>query len=1111
MRTDKWGGGKNSPVTERKQPDKGDTRYVRGTVVDAEGQPLPGASVKLRGSKAAVVTDIDGRFQLPVSTDESVQVQVSFLGMQGRTVRARAAGKQLRIVLEADPHMLDETTVVETGYNKLMRKDMVGSFTTVKADDIMMPAYTSIDQMLQGRVPGMIVENSSARVGTTPKITIRGTSTLLGNTDPLWVVDGVIQPDPIKIDLTSSLTSDIDNLLGNQISWLNPQDIETITVLKDASATAVYGSKASNGVIVVTTKKGKAERFSVRYSTNFSIRQRPNYGMFNYMNSLERIQFSKEAYDAGARYQSDPLPQIYTYEGLMAMYNKHQISEADFSKQMQFLETCNTDWLKLLCRNSLSQSHNLSVSGGTEKVTYNASFGYSNNHGTEKGNDYEQFTSRIGIGAQITRRLHVDLSMNGSFSTSDGYGAGVSPQSYALTTSRAIPAYDQNGSPVYYGQYYSYQYNKSDKNLISGYNIMNEMDNSYSQNKGNTFNLSLNIDYKITDWLTYQLSGSYSNRRNDSEAFAGERSSYIERNYRGYAYGTEKSGSDKFNAAMLPFGGELSTSSSHSTSYDLQNKLLFSKTFNDIHRINAMVAMQLMSTDSESEGNTVWGYIPERGQMLVQPTLPENITPIGGTDEVGWGALKGLYNGKWRRNQITTNYLSYFATLAYSLNNRYVFNANMRQDASNRFGQDTNHQFNPTYSFGFSWRVAEEKFIKDKLPWLDQLNMRATYGIQGNVVNSISPELIASYGSGILSGYNEYYVTIASLPNPLLDWESTRTWNLGLDLSLFRRVSINFEYYGRRSNAIINQDVAAEYGMGKLKLNGGRIYNHGVELMVNTTLMSNKDFAWTLGFNASKNWNRSESADKVIRADEVSKSDFLSGNSSSPLKNGYPLSAFWSYSFAGLDHETGYPTFNNIDFEGEGDPTVDPTTFLVYSGQSEPYFTGGFNTRIRYKAFSFGADFSVLLGSKKRLPNPYQNFTMGKIPDPYYNLSKDLTRRWKQPGDEAHTIIPALYTSVLDEYNLALPDGTLANSRYDMWAYSDAMVVSGSFLRCTQLSLTYSLPKRLCQKFRATSLSVSGHINNLFVIASRRWNGFDPELGSSVQPKIFSFGLSVGF
>ena len=302
--------------------------------------------------------------------------------------------------------------------------------------------------------------------------------------------------------------------------------------------------------------------------------------------------------------------------------------------------------------------------------------------------------------------------------------------------------------------------------------------------------------------------------------------------------------------------------------------------------------------------------------------------------------------------------------------------------------------------------------------------------------------------------------------------------------------------------------------MSSLRLNGGRIYNEGLEFSLNMTPFKQKDFVWTIGLNASKNWNTSQNDDLTAKADRLTKGQFLSGSSQRPLKKGKPLSSFWSYSFAGLNPENGYPEFNLLDVEAY-DPEVDPTTFLVYSGQSDPYFTGGLNTSVRYKSLQLSAYFSALVGAKKRLPNPYADFVSGKLPDPLNNLSKDLTKRWKKTGDEASTIIPALYTSVDPLYNLTTPDGITTNSRYDMWAKSDAMVVDASFLRCTQIAISWNMPSRLCQKFRATSFSLSATVSNPFVIASKRFDGFDPELSNdssqSVMPKIFSFGLSVGF
>ncbi|MBO5921272.1 MAG: SusC/RagA family TonB-linked outer membrane protein [Bacteroidaceae bacterium] len=1087
--------------------------YVTGVVVDENGEFLPGASVVIMKDKKMVrgtSTGIEGEFKIEANIDGGgYELVVSYLGSKDKRIKLtdENINKILDIHLVPDDAMLEEVTIVEDGYARLPRKDMVGAFTTVKADDIMMPAYQSIDQMLQGKVAGMSVVNTSARVGSSPKITIRGTSTILGNTSPLWVVDGVIQEDALTIDLSSSLTGDMKELIGNQISWLNPQDIDNITVLKDASATAIYGSKASNGVIVITTKKGTPGRINVSYSTNVSVRERPSYQIYDFMNSYERIQFSKEAYEAGVRYQSTPLPQIYTYEGLMAMFNKRMINEEQFSAYLQRLETENTDWFKLLTRNSVSQNHNLSVSGGAEKLTYNASVGYQSNKGMEIGNENDQLTARLNINSQVNDKLNINVQLNGSARNSYGY-AGVNPYTYAMNTNRAIPAYE-NGEPVYYSQYYQYQYNTElgGYNQYS-YNVFNELENTYSLNRGTTFNASVNVSYKIIPCLTYQGRANFASNTNNSESFQGEKSSQIERLYRGYPYGSEEAGSAKYNAALMPYGGVLKQNNSQSTSYSTSHSLQFSKEFNENHRLTAMAGMEVRSTTGESTGNTVWGYVPERGQKLVSPTLPETFKPIGSDVNVGWGALWTLYEGAWSKTSTVTNYMSFYGIVAYNFMNRYVINMNVRSDASNRFGQDVNKQFDPTWSFGASWKIAQEPFMMKYVPWLEQFNIRATYGIQGNVVNSISPEMILTY-QGLLQSYNEYYLTISSLPNSQLKWERTKSINLGTDISLFG-ITMNAEYYWRRSNAIIRQDIAEEYGMSSMPLNGGLITNEGFEFSLNYTPIRTKDFAWTIGLNAGKNWNRSETEDRTAKADELTHIDYLNGSSDRPLKKGYPLSAFWSYKFTGLNNKNGYPSFEHATYDAvDGDGSVDPTTFLVYTGQSEPDFSGGFNTRIRWKGFNLGIDFAASLGAKKRLPNPYATFTYGKMPDIFSNLSKELNDRWKQPGDEAHTNIPALYTSIKDLYNLNLPNGRFDNI-YSMWAQSDVRVASGSFLRCTQISLSYSLPQKVCKKIRLSHVQFSANVNNLFVIASKDWKGYDPELGYSIQPRIYSLGLSLG-
>ena len=1076
---------------------------LKGVVVDAARLPLPGVTVKIKNSILGTATDGQGKFLLEVPEMKNLVLEFSFVGMETQEVKY-IGQDSLYVILKESLQEMDE--VVVTGYQTMRKSDVVGSMATVKASDIMMPAYTSIDQMLQGQVAGMVVMNTSSRVGTTPKITIRGQSTLLGNTDPLWVVDGIIQSDPLPFDVSTSMTEDLTTMLGNQISWLNPSDIETITVLKDASATAVYGAKASNGVIVITTKKGgKDGRVSVNYSHNSSLRLRPRYSDFKLMNSQERIEFSQEAFAAGFKYGSTPIADRSTYEGLMVMYLAHEISESEFTEEAKKLETTNTDWLDLLTRNAYSQSHNLSLGGGTNKISYNVSLAYSDERGIEIGNDSKKMSGRVSITVQPHERITVGAILTATSAKTDGFGPDVNPLNYATTTSRSIRAFDDNGDYSYYKLKSTYPYVND---LYLGYNILNELDNTSSESRIDNLNANLNFNWKILDWLEYQFVGGYEYGKTFNESYAGEESYYIANNYRGYLYGTVLPNSTEFKSALLPYGGELLTSDGETRGYDIQNKLLFNKTFNDVHRVNVMAGLQLRSTKNVNRSSTIWGYSAERGETVTAPTHPDNFQALNGQPLFGssqWGIFQKMYNNSgWRNNSRTDNYLSIFLTAAYSYANRYVFNFSMRTDASNRFGQDQNRRFDPTYSLGVSWKIAEESFIRDNVDWLDQLNLRFSYGIQGNVVNSISPDLILSRG-GVRPPWNEEISGIVSLPNPYLKYESTTSYNLGLDLQLFKGITMVLEYYDRETNAIIAQTVPLENGVENMNVNGGKIHNKGIEYTVNFTPFRTKDLAWTVGINASKNWN------DVVATLEASNYDlrnaYLNGNNTY-INSGRSINGFWSYSFAGLNPETGCPTFNYLGDEGL---TGDPTEYLVYSGETEPYFTGGLNTRLRYKSFSLGVNFSLLLGKKMRLDNPYASM-MNDLGQPYENLTSDLTKRWKKAGDEKHTDIPGLPITEDYKTGIELPDGSIAVSPLSAWALSDAQVVDASFLRCNQIMLTWNASQDICKKIGISTLSVSGTMNNVFVIASKRLNGFDPELnGKEVQPRIFSLGCSIGF
>ena len=598
---------------------------ITGRVTDDKKQPIPGVTIIVKGLTVGTATDANGKYMLRLPQVENLSLLFSFVGMETKEVKYTGQDT-INVVLKETVNEMDEVTVVSTGYQNVNRKDMVGSYTTVKAEDIMMPAYANIDQMLQGQVPGMMVLSSSTRAGASPKIQIRGTSTLLGNQDPIWVVDGIIQDDPISINASSNMAEDMREIIGNQVSWLNPNDIETITVLKDASATAIYGSKASNGVIVITTKKGKVGRMSINYSGNFSVAPRPKYKNFNLMNSQERIEFSEDAFADGLRYFREPVKQMYTYEGALRMFQDGELTSDEFIKVRNNLETVNTDWLDLLTRTSFGHNHNVSVTGASEKVNYALSVGYNQNDGQEKGNSSERLTGRAAVTVNLRENVRINLTMNGTTGTNKGFN-GVDPLNYALTTSRSIAAFNEDGSYSYYRKKLDYKYNKEAESI--GFNVLNELENTGSE--VNTSNLNLNFDFqwKILNWLTYQFTGGYSYNTTNSQAWQLERSSAIAESYRGYDYGSIDAEDPWFKAAILPFGGVLFSSAATVSSYNIQNKVLFSKTFNEIHRLNAMIAVEARSTKNKNDQYTRYGYIPDRGNLTVLPTLPNDFSPVG--------------------------------------------------------------------------------------------------------------------------------------------------------------------------------------------------------------------------------------------------------------------------------------------------------------------------------------------------------------------------------------------------------------------------------------------------------------------------------------------------
>ena len=412
-----------------------------GEVSDSEGSPLVGVTVMNPDGKYGAATDTDGKFRIMLPAGDAGKLVFSYIGMKKST--ARWTGKPLHIVMADDENTLDD--VVVTGYQTIDRRKLTSAITSVKAEDIYRPDATSIDAMLEGRIPDLMFSSNSGEVGTVPRLRIRGTSTLIGNREPLWVVDGIVLQDPVNVSPEEWNNPDYVNRIGNAISGINPQDIDRIDVLKDASATALYGAKAANGVIVITTKKGHEGKAVVRYSGQVTYKLRPRYtdSKINLMNSQERIDFSRDLFNSGYRFGQNT--NMIGYEGLLKQYYQGEIDYATFVGETQRLERSNTDWFDILTRDAVSTSHTASLSGGNSNMRYYASLGYTNEEDVIRGNSNKRYTASMKLDANLSRIFSVQLNILGNVNNRDYVMDEINPLNYAYNTSRAIPAYDEDG------------------------------------------------------------------------------------------------------------------------------------------------------------------------------------------------------------------------------------------------------------------------------------------------------------------------------------------------------------------------------------------------------------------------------------------------------------------------------------------------------------------------------------------------------------------------------------------------------------------------------------------------------------------------------------------
>ncbi|MDV3108275.1 SusC/RagA family TonB-linked outer membrane protein [Bacteroides fragilis] len=1079
------------------------SRQVQGVVISSEdNMPLIGASVYIKAEDLSkdgnsptitgVITDIDGKFN--ISVPEGVtRLFCSYVGHEVQELKLVPGKDQYEITLFPSAQMLD--AVVVTGYQTVERRKLTAAVGKLNISDETIGAVKSIDQALAGQIAGLSVTSTSGAPGAPAKIRIRGTSSLNGTQDPLWVLDGI----PLEgTDVPqSNVLNDVSNIQQSSIAGLNPADIENITVLKDAAATAIYGARAANGVIVITTKKGKVGKPVINFSSKFTYMPTLSTNRLNMLNSQEKVDLELELLRSNFAYGDNKggVSKIISGYGLTDAYKKGgwgaltPEAQTDISR----LRNTETDWGDILFRDAFNQEYSLNLSGGNERVTYYTSIGYYQENGNVKGVGLDRLNIVAKTSYKVNRMLKFGVSLfvnrrNNKTYLTDTYGL-VNPVYYSRKANPYYQPFDANGNYVYD---FDVQ-NNSDTDL--GFNIFEERKNTSNEETINALSsifdaeLRFNDKLKFTTQLGLQLDKASKEQIADKESFSMR---IIRKNSK---YWDSASQSNKY---FIPDGGVHKAYENTNSQITWKAMGEYRDSFNDIHELEVMVGTELRKTWYETLFSAGYGF--DRQTLTTKPVV---------FPDEDRARQFPLHQKTYKENA----YVSFFSTASYSLMNRYTFGGSIRFDGSDLFGVDKKYRYLPLYSVSGLWRLSNEPFMQGTRKWMDNLAFRVSYGIQGNIDKNTSPFLLGKYiVDNILPGGSEHMIDINSAPNKKLRWEKTQSVNVGLDFSVLNQaINLSVDYYYRKGTDLIGkQMLPLETGFVSTNINWASMVNKGVEVSLSTRNVATKNFSWYTNLNFAYNNN------KVLR-------EAIPEAQTIPGREGYPVDAIFAIKTAGLDEE-GYPLFYDkegkkvtlkelyrlqdpfgLGFTVNSDVTpAEERSFYSYIGSQDTPYTGGLINTFSYKNWELTANLSFNLGGYVRTTPSYNfiNFDRGQ------NVNSDILDRWTPENTDGR--LPALITSEkrADEYYWY-------DQKSEIYKNLDIWVKKLNYFRLQNLRLGYRLPEKMTKSLGMGSASVAIEGRNLLVFGSSYKNFLDPESMYNPYappiPKSITFSLNLNF
>lgn len=1091
---------------------------VSGMVFDKTGEPLVGANVRVTlGRKVwTAQTDSKGayRVKLPAGTSTAgLSISASYLGMKRQTKSGRSNVAHYDFMLDDHSQSLGEAVV--TGYGTISTREKTSAITSLKMEEILMPGMTSLEQALEGRVPDMVFMQNSGEVGATARMRIRGTSTLIGNREPLWVLDGIPLSDPV--DVTNEQLNDPDyiNYIGNAISGINPQDIERVDVLKDAAATALYGTRAANGVIVVTTKKGEPGPPRITYNSQLKYTARPRYSDRDIylMNSQERVQFGQELMNLHYTF-----PNHMTMVGYEGAYHRFVTGQTDYNgflAEVQRAETVNTDWFKLLTHDTFNHNHTVALSGGSETARYYASLGYNREEGVQLHHNNDRYTASLNMQTRIAKVIQANIRLNANVQKKTQLPGEIDLLGYAYGTTRALPAFNNDGSYFFY-QRHAYNVG-TDKNeqYKYAYNILNEIENAEKLYSSNGIMAALDLTYRFKTLLDLTLTTSYQRTHSDNSTWFGEKSNYAAQ-LRNAEYGQAPIPGD-YGLSDMPYGGVYNTGTNVNENFTLRAQANFRHALGEKkqHLLSASLGYEMNVSNTDGFSENTRGFFKSRGLKYVNMTAEEmNRFP----KYASWVA----HNHPTLRAD-KTHRLSGYAIFSYSYGSLFSLSANTRFDASNKFGSRSNEKFLPVWSA--SGMLNLKSLLLRQYDAVSDLRLRTSFGKTGNMVDNQTPNLLLRQES-LDTYYGENVAKVDALPNPYLRWEQTDQWNVGVDASLFDyRLTVGVDaYYKHTKDAFDNTLVSPFNGVENYVMNGSDITNSGFSINLSAYLLKTRDWSWLVSANYSVVYNSINT--KTANKYKIEK--YLNGTA---IMDGKSIGTFYSYNFIGLDPQNGLPLFDDYRdrqhlLEGQPLDRIMERVGVV-SGSREPNFAGSFYSTLRYQQWSLSASFNYALGNKIRKFALYKDVLDGVSSE--NNVRKEFTHRWRKPGDERHTQLPSLispsdpaFGENRYHWSAATPAATqgfeaFADNYWMMYDNSNARVVSGSYLRLSNLALRYQFTRKQLKGLPFSNLAFDAAVTNVFTLKSSALEGQDPtQSGFSLQTSLslrpsFTFGLRVSF